>query len=319
MLLGFLGLYLAMQPHTFSLPGIIQAHPLAHAPTTAAFVFFALLLGFGVKLPTVPLHNWLPDAHVEAPTEGSVILAGLQLKMGGYGLVAVLLPALPQTARHFGWCLVSLALVSMVYGALAALAQTDMKRLVAYTSINHMGYVTLAVAIAAMSTRADVRSLALNGAVVQMVSHGLLTGGLFLMVGMLQHRTGTRELDRFGGLLGQLPAYSGLFAALAFGSFGLPGLSGFIAEFQVIGASLTISIWVAAAVALGLLIMTGVYLRLAGVLMGHPPQNMPPLAPFGVRELGLAAVLTAVSLLIGILPVTLVAVVSGATRLLARF
>jgi NADH-quinone oxidoreductase subunit M len=319
MLLGFLGLYLAMEPHTFSLPAIIQAHPLTRAPTTAAAVFFGLLLGFGVKLPTVPLHNWLPDAHVEAPTEGSVILAGLQLKMGGYGLMAVLLPALPQTVQHYGWLLVGLAVVSMIYGALAALAQNDMKRLVAYTSINHMGYVTLAAAIAAMSTNASIRSLALNGAVVQMVSHGLLTGGLFLMVGMLQHRAGTRDLDRFGGLLGPWPAFSGLFAALAFGSFGLPGWSGFIAEFQVIGATLSVSVWIAVWVVLALVVMTGVYLRLAGVLMGRPPQSMPALAPLSARELGVAGVLMGASLLIGILPAPLVSILSSATRLLAQF
>ncbi len=318
MLLGFLGLYLSMEPHTFSLPAIINAHPLSSAPTASALVFFALLLGFGVKLPTVPIHNWLPDAHVEAPTEGSVILAGLQLKMGAYGLVAILLPVLPRTVQRFGWLLIALAVLSLLYGALAALAQSDMKRLVAYTSINHMGYVTLAIAVAAMSTSPSVRALALNGAVIQMVSHGLLTGGMFLMVGMLQHRTGTRELDRFGGLIGKLPAYSGLFAALAFGSFGLPGLSGFIAEFQVIGATLDVSVWVAALVILSLIIMTGVYLRLAGVLMGRPPESMPALAPASARELGLAGALTAASVLIGIVPGPLVAAVSGATRLFAQ-
>ena len=319
MLLGFLGLYLSMEPHTFSLPAIVEAHPLAHQPTAAALVFFGLLLGFGVKLPTVPIHNWLPDAHVEAPTEGSVILAGLQLKMGAYGLVAVLLPVLPETVQRFGWLLVALALVSLLYGAFAALAQSDMKRLVAYTSVNHMGYVTLGVAIAAMSASASVRSLALNGAVVQMVSHGLLTGGMFLMVGMLQHRAGTRELDRFGGLIGALPAYSGLFAALAFGSFGLPGLSGFIAEFQVIGAALDLGLWMAALVVLAIIVMTGVYLRLAGMLLGRAPEGMPPLAPLTPRELGLAAALTGVSIAIGVAPGVLIGALSSVTRVAAQF
>ena len=319
MLLGFLGLYLAMEPHTFSLAAIIKAQPLANAPGAGALVFFGLLLGFGVKLPTVPLHNWLPDAHVEAPTEGSVVLAGLQLKMGAYGLVAILLPVLPDAVQRFAWLLIALALASLLYGALAALAQGDMKRLVAYTSINHMGYVTLAVAIAAISTSPGVRSLAINGAVVQMVSHGLLTGGMFLMVGMLQHRAGTRELDRFGGLIGNLPAYSGLFAALAFGSFGLPGLSGFIAEFQVIGAAVSVNLWVAVLVVLSLVLMTGVYLRLAGVLMGTPPRDMPSLAPLTAREFGLAGALLALSVLIGVAPGALVTAISGADSLLARF
>lgn len=320
MLLGFLALYLAMEPHTFSLPEIITAKPLAHAPLASALVFFALLFGFGVKLPIVPLHNWLPDAHVEAPTEGSVVLAGLQLKMGGYGLIAVLLPALPQTVARFGWLLVIIALVSLVYGALAALAQSDMKRLVAYTSINHMAYILLGVAVAAMTGNLAARQLALNGAAVQMVSHGLLTGGMFLMVGMLQHRAGTREIDRFGGLIGQMPAFSGLFGLLAFGSLGLPGLSGFIAEFQVIGAALQLSVWVAAITVLGLIMATAVYLRLmAGVLMGGPPPNAAALPALSRREAWSAGTLAVLSVLIGILPAVLVAAVDGTTRILAQF
>ena len=320
MLLGFLGLYLTMQPHTFSLEAIIAKQPLAHAPTVGALVFFALLLGFGVKLPTVPLHNWLPDAHVDAPTEGSVFLAGLQLKMGGYGLIAILLPVLPEQVQRFRWLLVVLALVSMLYGALAALSQNDMKRLVAYTSINHMGYITLAVALAVMSADANVRALALDGAVVQLVSHGLLTGGMFLMVGILQHRAGTRELDRIGGPMSTLPAFSAILAAMAFGSFGLPGFSGFIAEFQVIGATLDVSIAAAAVVVLGLIVSTAVYLRLAGgVYAGAAAGRTTPLAPLSVRELGITGALMVASVLIGIVPGPLIVAISGATRLLARF
>jgi len=320
MLLGFLALYLGMEPHTFSLPEIIAAKPLAHAPLASALVFFALLIGFGVKLPIVPLHNWLPDAHVEAPTEGSVVLAGLQLKMGGYGLVAILLHTLPQTVARFGWLLAIIALVSLVYGALAALAQSDMKRLVAYTSINHMAYVLLGVAVAAMTGSAAARQLALNGAAVQMVSHGLLTGGMFLMVGMLQHRAGTREINRFGGLIGQMPAFSVLFGLLAFGSLGLPGLSGFIAEFQVIGAALQLSVWVAAVTVLGLIIATAVYLRLmAGVLMGSPPPDAAALPALSPREAWSAGALAGLSVLIGILPAVLIAAVNGTTRILAQF
>jgi NADH-quinone oxidoreductase subunit M len=320
MLLGFLGLYLAMEPHTFSLPAIIAVKPLAHAPLASALVFFALLIGFGVKLPIVPLHNWLPDAHVEAPTEGSVVLAGLQLKMGGYGLVAVLLPALPETVGRFGWLLVAIALVSLIYGALAALAQSDMKRLVAYTSINHMAYVALGVAVAAMTTSAAGRQLALNGAAVQLISHGLLTGGMFLMVGMLQHRAGTRQIDRFGGLIGSMPAFSGLFGLLAFGSLGLPGLSGFIAEFQVIGGALQLSIWAAAVTVLGLVVATAVYLRLmAGVLMGAAPPGAAPLPPLSRREVWSAGALAALSVLIGVFPAVLVAAMDGSTRIMAQF
>jgi NADH-quinone oxidoreductase subunit M len=319
MLLGFLALYLAMEPHTFSLPAIVQARPLDRTPLAGGLVFLALLLGFGVKLPIVPLHNWLPDAHVEAPTEGSVVLAGLQLKMGGYGMLAVLLPALPETVARFGWLLVALALVSLLYGALAALAQSDMKRLVAYTSVNHMGFVTLGVAVAALSGDEGVRRLALNGAAVQMVSHGLLTGGMFLLVGMLQHRAGTRDLDRFGGLIGSMPVFSGLFGLLAFGSLGLPGLSGFIAEFQAVAAALQLSAWVAGLAVLALVITTAVYLRLVtGLLMGRAPADAPALPPLTAGEIWSAAALAALSVAVGILPATLVALLDGTTAALAH-
>lgn len=320
MLLGFLALYLAMEPHTFSLPAIIAAKPLAQAPLASALVFFALLTGFGVKLPIVPLHNWLPDAHVEAPTEGSVVLAGLQLKMGGYGLVAILLPTLPDTVARFGWLLIGIALVSLIYGALAALAQSDMKRLVAYTSINHMAYVTLGVAVAGMIGNAQARQLAINGATVQMVSHGLLTGGMFLMVGMLQHRAGTREIDHFAGLIGRMPTFSGLFGLLAFGSLGLPGLSGFIAEFQVIGAALQLSLWIAAITLVGLVLATAVYLRLiACTLMGSPPQDAKALSPLSARETWSAGALATLSVLIGIMPMVLISALDGNARILAHF
>jgi NADH-quinone oxidoreductase subunit M len=319
MLLSFLALYLAMEPHSFSLPAIVQARPLDRTPLAGGLVFLALLLGFGVKLPVVPLHNWLPDAHVEAPTEGSVVLAGLQLKMGGYGMLAVLLPALPETVARFGWVLVAVALVSLLYGALAALAQSDMKRLVAYTSVNHMGFVTLGVAVAALSGDEGVRRLALNGAAVQMVSHGFLTGGMFLLVGMLQHRAGTRDLDRFGGLIGSMPVFSGLFGLLAFGSLGLPGLSGFIAEFQAVGAALQLSAWVAGLAVLALVVTTAVYLRLVtGLLMGRAPADAPALPPLTAGEVWSAAALAALSVAVGILPATLVALLDGTTAALAH-
>lgn len=319
MLLSFLALYLKMQPHTFSLPEIAAANPYAAATPAAGLVLLGLLIGFGVKMPTFPLHNWLPDAHVEAPTEGSVMLAGIQLKMGGYGLLRVLLPCVPDAAQRYAWLLVALALISLVYGALAALAQKDLKRLVAYTSVNHMGYVMLGAAVWALSGDTSVRQLALNGATYQMISHGLLTGGMFFIVGILQHKARTREMERFGGLLGRVPVYSVLLGLLAFGSLGLPGFSGFVAEFQVIGATLGVSFWAAVVTILGLIVTTGLYIRvIVQVVMGEPPPDMPSLSEPNGREFIAVATLTAVSLLLGILPGPLTQIIEQATEALAK-
>ena len=318
MLLSFLGLYLATDPHSFALADIAQAQPLA-GTAAAGLALLGLMLGFGVKLPIVPLHNWLPDAHVEAPTEGSVLLAGILLKMGGYGMLQVMLRVVPGAVRQYGWVLLAIALISMIYGALAALAQSDLKRLVAYTSVNHMGYVTLGVAVWALSDDPAVRALALNGATLQMVSHGLLTAGMFFMVGILQHESGTREMARFGGLLGRVPVFSGILGLLAFGSLGLPGLSGFIAEFQVLGATIPVSVLAAALALIGLIVTTALYIRvLVHVVMGQPPEDMPALRDMGWRQLAAVVPLAAFSLLIGIMPATILPIVENATRLLAQ-
>lgn len=318
MLLSFLALYLATEPRTFSLAEIVAAQPFAGSGA-AFWVLLGLLLGFGVKLPTVPLHNWLPDAHVEAPTEGSVMLAGIQLKMGAYGLLRVMIPTLPEAVQRYAWLLLVLALVSLVYGALAALAQSDLKRLVAYTSINHMGYVLLGVAVWGLVSDPAVRELALNGAVLQMISHGLLTGGMFFMVGILQHQTGTREMARFGGLLGKLPRFSLLLGLFAFGSLGLPGLSGFVAEFQVLGATLSVNVWLAGVVLLGLIVSTGIYLVLLNnVLMGQTPDELPAVTDMGPRELTAVVPLAALTLALGLLPGPFLRVIEGASQVLAR-
>ncbi len=320
MLLSFLALYLRTDPHTFSLAAIAAAAPFSGEPLAGGLVLLGLLIGFGVKLPTVPLHNWLPDAHVEAPTEGSVMLAGIQLKMGAYGIIRVMLPVLPEAAREYAWVLAALAVVSLLYGVLAALAQTDFKRLVAYTSINHMGYVMLGAAAWALADSPEVRQLALNGATFQIVSHGLLTGGMFFMAGILQHKSGTRRMDHFGGLFGRMPWYAGLLAVLAFGSLGLPGMSGFIAEFEVIGATVSVSVWTAVLTVLALIITTGLYLKvIVSLLMGSVPEVMPEIGDMDRRQLTAVIPLVVLSFVIGILPYTLLRVIEGGTRLLAGF
>lgn len=315
MLLSFLGLYLSAKPHTFSLPAIAAANPTAGNAIVSGLVLLGLFIGFGVKLPSVPLHNWLPDAHVEAPTEGSVMLAGVLLKLGAYGFLRIVLQTVPNAAARYGWVLVALALASLIYGAMAALAQNDLKRLIAYTSINHMGYVLLATGIFALNRDPTIRQLAIIGATFQMVSHGLLTGAMFFLVGILQDQTGTRQIARFGGLMRKIPLYSGLFGLVAFGSLGLPGLSGFVAEFQVIGAAISVNLWVAVVTVLGLLITTGLYIMVVTrVLMGEAAPESAEMHELAAGRLFVVGSLAVLSLLLGIVPWILVSIIEPAAR-----
>ena len=318
MLLSFLALYLAVEPNTFSLAVISEENPFAGNLQAGCFVLLGLLIGFGVKLPSFPLHNWLPDAHVEAPTEGSVILAGIQLKMGAYGIIKIALNVVPDAIKEYAWWIIFFALISMIYSALAALAQKDLKRLIAYTSINHMAYVMLAAGVFGILTQTSVRQLAVNGAVYQIVSHGILTGGMFFIVGALQHQAGTRNIDRFGGLIGVVPLFAVLLGALSFASFGLPGFSGFIAEFQVIGAAVNASITAAVFTVIGLIIMTALYLKIVvNVLMGEPPEDMPRLEKLNLNNKIILITLTGLSLLLGILPGLLISIINASSAAMA--
>ena len=223
MLVGILVLYFNSGLGTFDMTELVGAKL---KPAIENLVFILTFLGFAVKVPIWPFHTWLPDAHVEAPTAGSVLLAGILLKMGAYGFMRVSLPILPEGSRFFASMIAILAVISIIYGALAAMAQKDLKKLVAYSSVSHMGYVMLGVAA---NTPA-----ALNGAVIQMVSHGLITGMLFLLVGLIYERTHTRMISDLGGLATKIPIISGILAFTSFASFGLPGLSGFWGEFFVL-------------------------------------------------------------------------------------
>lgn len=317
-LLSFLALYLSVEPNTFSLAEISAANPFAENIQSGGFVLLGLLIGFGVKLPSFPLHNWLPDAHVEAPTEGSVILAGIQLKMGAYGIIRVALNTVPEAVEEFAGWIIFFALFSMIYSALAALAQKDLKRLIAYTSINHMAYVLLAAGVFGIASQISVKQLAVNGAIYQIVSHGILTGGMFFIVGMLQHQAGTRMINKFGGLLGVMPVFSVLLGAFAFASFGLPGFSGFIAEFQVIGATVGVSVAAAVFVVLGLVMTTALYLKIiVNVLMGKPPEDMPRLEKLNLNNRIILFALIGISLLLGIFPGPLISIINSASSAMA--
>ncbi len=206
----------------------------------ATTAFWAIFVAFAIKVPLWPCHTWLPDAHTAAPTAGSVILAGVLLKLGGYGMVRVLIPFFPSVFQNMAYIVATLGIISMIYGALVSLAQWDLKRLIAYSSVSHMGYFILGLAASvaivppgSADAFFDSRAIALNGAVLQMVNHGLITGGLFFLVGIIYERTHTRDLKAFGGLSAKLPAYYAVMMVTAFASLGLPGLAGFISEFLV--------------------------------------------------------------------------------------
>ncbi|MDP9476558.1 MAG: NADH-quinone oxidoreductase subunit M, partial [Actinomycetota bacterium] len=276
----------------------------------------AMLVTFFVKIPVFPVHTWLPAAHVEAPTAGSVILAGVLLKLGTYGLVRFALQMTPDAFRDLAPIVAVFGVFSALYGAFVALAQTDLKRLVAYTSVNHMGYVVLGVAVAAAANDADARALALDGAVLQMVSHGFVTGALFLLVGMLQDRAHTREMDEFGGLLRIVPVLGWSFVLVAFASLGLPGLAHFPAEFQVFLGTLRVYP-VAVVVVLGIAVTAGLYLKaIQASLLGETPERWLGMKDLAPREVLAAAPLLALTVLIGVAPFLALDVIHATTEAL---
>ncbi len=321
MLLGFIGLYLAAEPHTFDLVDLTRANPLAGRGAYAGLVLLAIGVGLAIKTPTVPFHTWLPPAHTDAPAAGSAILAGILLKMGAYGFVRIAMPLLPGSWRQYALVIVVVGAVSVVYGALVALAQTDFKRMIAYTSVNHMGYVVLAVGAAGTlaGTDAQARSLAVTGAVTQMVSHGLITGALFLLSGVLHDRGRTYAIDAYSGLAAHTPRFAGVTAVAAFASLGIPGFSGFIAEFQIFTGALA-SRTVATAIALtGILLTAALFLRaLRSMFLGVPrlPQSIPTggISDLERTETVPTVTLLAVALVIGVVPRWLLDVIEPASR-----
>ncbi|TDV57313.1 complex I subunit 4 family protein [Actinophytocola oryzae] len=310
LLLGFIGLYLAAEPHTFDMVA------LAGHPTGSALVLLAVVVGLAVKTPTVPFHTWLPPAHTEAPAEGSAILAGVLLKLGTYGFVRIAMPMLPAAWRDWAGAVVVVGVVSVLYGALVALAQRDFKRMVAYTSVNHMGYVILAVGAAGLSSTSDeqAQGLAVTGAVTQMVSHGLVTGALFLLAGVLYERGGTYDLDAYGGIAAGAPRFAGLTAVAAFASLGLPGFSGFVAEFQILTGSLPGAPVPTALAFLGILVTAALFLRAyQRLFLGTPKTAVGDLT---VTETLSIAPLMVLAVVIGLFPRFLLDLVEPAARVL---
>ncbi len=261
MLVGFVVVFAKSSPHTFDIVELVRQQPLADDPSSAGLALLLIGLGLAIKTPTVPFHTWLPPAHTDAPAEGSAILAGVLLKLGTYGFVRIAMPVLPEAWQRWAWVVVVVGVVSVLWGALVALAQRDVKRMIAYTSVNHMGYVLLGLGAAGLvAAPAAGREVAVTGAVVQMVSHGLLTGALFLLTGYLWERGGRYDFAAWGGLASSAPRFSVLLVIAALGSLGLPGLSGFLAEFHVFAGSFEAAPVAVMVSVTGVLVTAGLFL-----------------------------------------------------------
>lgn len=324
LLLAFIGLYVAARPHTFDMVTLIRTNPLAGRGPYAALVLLAAAAGLAVKTPTVPFHTWLPPAHTDAPAAGSAILAGVLLKMGTYGFLRIAMPMLPGAWRRYALVFVIVGVISVIYGALVALAQRNFKRMIAYTSVNHMGYILLAVGAAGVlaGTDTQARSLAVTGATTQMVSHGLLTGALFLLTGALYDRGRTYEMSAYSGLAALTPRFAGVTAVAAFASLGLPGFSGFIAEFQIFSGSLASATVATIVAVLGILITAALFLRaLRQIFLGPLRTPDAPGAATAFPDLRAAETastvpLLALAVLIGVAPRFLLDVIEPAARTL---
>ena len=272
--------------------------------------FILLFIGFAIKVPVFPFHTWLPDAHVEAPTPISMILAGVLLKMGGYGIIRIAFPICPLGAYYAAHALVLLGVISIVYGAFAALAQTDFKRMVAYSSVSHMGYVLLGIAVWKLAeggdqTNNEFWNLGLNAAMFQMLAHGISSPGMFFMVGIIYERVHHRDLNKFGGLMGLMPLYGGLAVGIFFAGMGLPGLCGFWGEALSVVASWNYNPLYAILAASGVILTAGYILwavqrvYLGAEYKGPHPEGITPITD---REVFVGATLLLLCIVLGVFP-----------------
>jgi len=287
--------------------------------TVKSIAFWAFVVAFAIKVPVWPFHTWLPDAHTEAPTAGSMILAGVLLKLGAYGFLRLVLPLYPAQSAQYGVALAALATLAIIFGAFGAYGQDDFKRLVAYSSINHMGFVVLAIAAAALAAKSENAVIAMNGAVLQMFNHGLYSAGMFFLVGVIYDRAHTRNLNDFGGLYAVLPVYGSVLIFTSMASLGLPGLNGFVSEFMVVRGTWPV-LTAATAISMVGLFFTGAYTLKALKKVLHGPLN-PRWAGHGhltemnTRELVVIAPLMVLILVIGLWPAWIVDVINKAVML----
>src|SRR3989454_5132763 len=309
MLLSIFAMYLAAAPallggaHSFDMIAILGAmtNPVLRAGVGMALqvpVFLAFLFGFMVKLPSVPFHTWWPDAHVEAPTAGSVILAGLLLKMGGYGIFRVALPMLPDAARYLWWVMAIFGVVSMIYASLVCLAQVDLKKLIAYSSIGHMGFVLLGAS--------SLSAIGIAGGIFQLFNHGIITAALFMLAGTIKHSTGTRDIPKLKGLGQQMPAFSLVLMISFFASLGLPGLNSFVSEFMVFtGAYTGVLPWRALIlIPLTAVVLAGAYYvwTMHQMIFGAFNEALGKLHDLKRNEVAVYSVLIALMFAVGFLP-----------------
>jgi NADH-quinone oxidoreductase subunit M len=305
MLLGILALYFYSGIGSFNMLKLAKANiPLG----VEKIVFLSFLVGFGVKVPIVPLHTWLPDAHVEAPTAVSVLLAGVLLKMGTYAFVRIGLQVIYRGMKPFLYLVGIIGVVSIIYGAFNAMVQKDLKKLVAYSSVSHMGYVMLGIA--------SVSPRGLSGAVLYMFNHGTITGMLFLLVGLIYERTHTRQIEELGGLFISIPLIAAIWAYISFASLGLPSLSGFVSEFLVLVGSFPIYPILTGVAAIGIVITAGYFIwTIQRICLGKPKakRELPDATP---REIFYMLPLIAIILIVGIYPAPLLKIINPSVHLL---
>jgi NADH-quinone oxidoreductase subunit M len=314
-------IYMLMKSGDFS---IAAFHALPLSATEQMWIFFAFLAAFAVKIPMVPVHTWLPDAHVEAPTGGSVVLAAIMLKMGGYGFLRFTLPITPDASREFDWLLIALSLIAVVYIGFVALVQTDMKKLIAYSSIAHMGFVTLGsflvYDIIAGTGAVQGAGMGIDGAMVQMVSHGLISGALFLCVGVMYDRVHSREISAYGGVVNTMPKFAAFMVLFSLANAGLPGTSGFVGEFLVIIAAFKANFWYAFLAAVTLILGAAYTLWLVkrvifGAVANH---HVAELQDLNFREFFILGLLAVAVLVVGLWPAPLLEVMQATVQHLVQ-
>lgn len=284
---------------------VLELAGVSYAPLFQMLVFAAFFLAFAIKVPLFPFHTWLPDAHVDAPTAGSVILAGILLKMGGYGFLRFALPILPDATMAFAPWIIGLSIVAILYGAYVTLVQKDLKKLIAYSSVSHMGFVMLGIFVF------NVQGL--QGAIIQMFSHGLVTGGLFLVVGVIYERLHTRQIAELGGVASPMPTYGALAGIFMLASMGLPGLSGFVGEFLVLVGIFKVSIVLAAVTSLVIIVSAAYMLWMfQRVFFTGRPKDEHPLMDITWREGVTLVPLAVLTIFVGLYPVPILNIMAPA-------